>query len=38
VILQKAAAALITEAVNKWICEQAASQYARRRKSVTLSR
>ena len=37
VILQKAAAALIAEAVNEWICEHAASQCARRRKSVTLS-
>ncbi len=35
--LQKAAAALIAEAVNKWICEQAAPQCARRRKFVTLS-
>jgi hypothetical protein len=37
VIMRKAAAVLIAEAVNKWICEQAAPQRARRRKSVTLS-
>jgi len=35
--MRKAAAVLIAEAVNKWICEQAAPQRARRRKSVTLS-
>jgi len=33
----KAAADLMGEAVNKWIYEQTASQYARRRKSVMLS-
>ena len=31
------AAALIAEAVNEWICEHAASQCGRRRKSVMLS-